>query len=381
MRQAVIIHDEMLAYAFSAYLQSERIDHEVERNGKTFEIWVLREEDVAYTRQLYSYFREDQMLQAQFHNPAAAPEEDHQPGLEEPPPESEPENAEHREESPSTNRVSTHYPWTKIAILICITIYAATAWISVQNTLSNPNRIFPYWPITIRTLLYDFPPPLQMMVEFDQMYPEVQKNQWDTLDAKALEQIAKIQNTPFWVGFYRMLVYPEHAKEIWATPKFTSLKKGQIYRVITPIFLHGSILHILFNMLWLYVLGRCLEPQMGALRYLLFMGVTALVANTVEYLMTGPMFLGYSGVLSAMVGYVWVRQKFAPHEWYPIDRAILLFFMAFILGFFAIQIVLFILQYLRITAWDLGLGNAAHITGLLMGMVLARTSWFHKKIT
>ena len=40
---------------------------------------------------------------------------------------------------------------------------------------------------------------------------------------------------------------------------FKDILGGQIWRIITPIFLHFSILHIFFNMYWLYELGGQIE--------------------------------------------------------------------------------------------------------------------------
>lgn len=405
MRQAVTIKDEKMAFAFSAYLRSQHIDHELERDGDNYDIWIVREEDVRETQKLYEQFKEDASLQQEFENkplnfksvqseekvtfpkdesamedePSLGEDEDEFEGMEPPPEEEEEETEEEHSPYDTHNRAPIRYPWTKIFIVACVAVYGLTAWTSVQKALNNPNRIFPYWPPVVEALMYDFPKPFQMMVAFDKQYPLAQKTEMDTLDANALEQIAEIRSQPIWLGLYKAMLFPDQAKAIFSAPKFSSILHGQIYRAVTPIFLHGGILHILFNMLWLYLLGRALEPQMGSVRYVGFTLVSAVVANTFEYAMIGPVFLGYSGVLSAMVGYIWVRQKVAPYEWYPVDRSILLFFLAFIWGFFAIQIVLFALQYLRITQWDLGLGNAAHISGFLFGAIMAKTSLFCRR--
>jgi membrane associated rhomboid family serine protease len=43
--------------------------------------------------------------------------------------------------------------------------------------------------------------------------------------------------------------------------------EGEVWRIITGGFLHGSLIHILFNMYFLYFLGTLLEPAIGRLRF------------------------------------------------------------------------------------------------------------------
>ena len=51
-------------------------------------------------------------------------------------------------------------------------------------------------------------------------------------------------------------------------PPFVALE-GQFYRLLTAMFLHGSIGHIFFNMYALYVIGATVEPIFGRVRFLL----------------------------------------------------------------------------------------------------------------
>ena len=67
-----------------------------------------------------------------------------------------------------------------------------------------------------------------------------------------------------------------------AAVELHNLKKGEIWRVITPIFLHYDIFHIVFNMLWLYQLGQVIEHKLGTLYLAVLVLVVAAVSNNVE---------------------------------------------------------------------------------------------------
>jgi len=90
------------------------------------------------------------------------------------------------------------------------------------------------------------------------------------------------------------------------------IRHGEIWRLITPIFIHMGVLHIVFNMLWLRDLGSMIEHRQSSLHLLILTLVIAACSNLGQYLNSGPIFGGMSGVVYGLLGYIWIRGKFDP---------------------------------------------------------------------
>src|SRR6267142_1208750 len=91
------------------------------------------------------------------------------------------------------------------------------------------------------------------------------------------------------------------------------IRQGQIWRLITPIFIHFGYLHIIFNMLWLRDLGSMIEGRQSSIHLLILTIVIAICSNLAQvYIGHSPDFGGMSGVVYGLLGYVWMRGKFDP---------------------------------------------------------------------
>jgi rhomboid protease GluP len=69
---------------------------------------------------------------------------------------------------------------------------------------------------------------------------------------------------------------------------------GQVWRLFTPVLLHGSILHIALNMYALYIIGRRLERFYGHWRFLLLYVLSAFSGNVLSFVLTPAPSLGAS---------------------------------------------------------------------------------------
>lgn len=108
-------------------------------------------------------------------------------------------------------------------------------------------------------------------------------------------------------------------------PGLHEVARGQVWRLVTPIFLHFGPLHLLFNILMLRDLGSAVEIRRGSIRFLWLVLFLAVASNLGQYyfgsifkpedqpvLKYNPLFGGMSGVLYGLFGYVWMKSKLAP---------------------------------------------------------------------
>ena len=136
---------------------------------------------------------------------------------------------------------------------------------------------------------------------------------------------------------------------------------GEVWRLITPIFIHASLkstvglLHLPFNMLWLYDLGGIIERRVGTLRYLAFVVATAAISNGAQYYFSGPIFGGMSGVVYGLLGYAWMKSKFDPQSGIFLHPQTVTMMLAWF--------------FLCLFGWVPNVANAAHGFGLGVGMI------------
>ncbi len=152
------------------------------------------------------------------------------------------------------------------------------------------------------------------------------------------------------------------APQIYPALRFESMavlmESGQWYRLIGPAFLHFSVLHLVFNLLWWWILGRQIEARLGTLALLLIFLAIAIVSNLAQFWVSGNRFGGLSGVVYGVMGVVWWTGWLRPHWGLELPRAIV--------GFMLVWLVVGYLDILGVP-----MANTAHTVGLITGCALA----------
>ena len=128
---------------------------------------------------------------------------------------------------------------------------------------------------------------------------------------------------------------------------------GEVWRLVTPIFLHFMVIHILFNMMWLWDLGGTVERIQSKGFLLFFVFSIGILSNLIQYYSNGPAFGGMSGVVYGLLGYTWIR-SLNVRSGYQLPKSIIGLMLAWL-----------VLGYTGLIG---AIGNAAHLSGLMLGM-------------
>ncbi|MBL4680956.1 MAG: rhomboid family intramembrane serine protease [Pseudomonadales bacterium] len=198
-----------------------------------------------------------------------------------------------------------------------------------------------------------------------------------------------------WFHLFTFLDFKVFGDKLYFADLNYTFSSGQYWRLLSPMFLHFGWMHIVFNALWIWEIGKRIEHHSGASILFLLVIVSSLTANLTQYWMSGAgLFGGMSGVVFGLLAYAlcwhlassklfFSRHAFSEHAFSkkgsPRDLGL------------PKGIYIFMLAYLAIGftgAIDLlgigSLANGAHLGGLIGGLFVGVTSvaisfYFHRR--
>jgi membrane associated rhomboid family serine protease len=146
-----------------------------------------------------------------------------------------------------------------------------------------------------------------------------------------------------------------------------------VLTLFSSMFLHGGFLHLIGNMLYLWIFGNNIEDTLGHFRFLIFYLLVGLSAALVQVLSdpqsTTPM-IGASGAVAGILGAYLLL--------FPQARILTLMFIFIFIRMIRIPALIvlgfwFLVQLLSITSgYETGVAFFAHIGGFVAGLILVK---------
>jgi GlpG protein len=303
MRQIGTLSHQVLAERFTAFLITRGISATVEEDGQTWLIWVRDEDHLETAQQALQEFLQD-------------PEDHRYRGVVREAAERLQEEARQREQTRRRQVAmserwrrgqSGNVPLVKAVIGLCIAVFLLLNFGGPRSTV-------------YRTLAFSDP---------------VQSEDWN-------------ENRP--------------------ADRAIDIRRGEIWRLATPAFMHLDLIHLVFNMIWFYLFGSQIERCQGPLRLVWLVLVIAVLSNAAQGLaptdwgqMSGThRFLGLSGVVYGLLGYLWIKTTQAPSSG--------MFVSGSTVAFLVIWLLLGVTGVLA--GFGMPIANMAHVAGLLVGLGL-----------
>ena len=142
----------------------------------------------------------------------------------------------------------------------------------------------------------------------------------------------------------------------------TYLINNEWWRLITPTFLHFSITHLVFNCLWIYILGSRIEKLDGLSIFLFIFILTGILSNAGQFFWTQQyLFGGLSGAVYGLLGYCIISELDGRHGRYGLPETLYLFLCIWLLvGFTGV-----------LSFFGFGnVANTAHLVGMIAGFII-----------
>ncbi|MGH1577658.1 rhomboid family intramembrane serine protease [Planktotalea sp.] len=153
----------------------------------------------------------------------------------------------------------------------------------------------------------------------------------------------------------------------------------RLYSLVTSQFLHGGVMHIGGNMLFLWIFGDNLEDEMGHVGFLVFYLVSGVFAALAQWIVEPASLIPTIGASGAIAGVMGGYLLLFPKAKVDILLILIIFFRVFPVPAWLMLGLWFLLQVGNGVASDPDLGGVAywaHAGGFVVGLLLATPTFF-----
>ncbi len=170
-----------------------------------------------------------------------------------------------------------------------------------------------------------------------------------------------------------LFVDPSQAMQADGFDVWASIQGGQVWRLVTPIFIHYGMIHLVFNMFVLWDIGGQIENRLGLRLMLLLVLVLAILSNLGQAFESsiaggrGFAFGGMSGVGYGVFGYMLIRVRIGNKEQFRLSQVTTFLLL---LGF-VLSVARQFSGPTGVLSFMPDIANSAHTVGLFAGMAIA----------
>ena len=165
-----------------------------------------------------------------------------------------------------------------------------------------------------------------------------------------------------WLSFQGLEVVPGGVQLIGSHLAVQQILHGEVWRLLTPAFLHFSWFHIGFNLALFWFMAQQLERVEGSWRLLSLIAFLAVLSNVLQfYLQPATLFGGLSGVVFGLLAFCWQSRRLNPEYGVLLPPGLMIF-----------SVVMMLIGFTGITdLFGVGIANWAHLGGFVAGLIMA----------
>lgn len=166
------------------------------------------------------------------------------------------------------------------------------------------------------------------------------------------------------VGFTALWMFYPESSWGWLLASGLELWQGQkLWALLTSVFLHVDVMHLVFNAYWMWRFGRVIENELSPAAYSGLIVLTTWLGSTAELAVSGQTGVGMSGMVYGLFGYMLALRTRKPVYRFVLHPKVVLLMLGWLVLCFAMK-----------KAGTMNVANMAHLGGLVAGVLAGAAS-------